>query len=126
MPHGKVFPDISAHIRLLENSGYGVRCVVMHRDFFAQAHSQVAAGHVTCIEQAHLHIRLAYERIYAALAETRCWYVPVTYEALVHYPQRMMNWLLPELGLPVITLPEVITDENEKWYAPLLGIHVPK
>lgn len=124
VPHGRVFPDIAAHIHLLDAAGYCVRCVVMHRDFHAQTHSQVAARHVQTLEQAQMHVRLAYQRIYAALSETKCWYVALNYEALVQNPDAVMAWLLPMLDLPIPLLSEPIRNENEKWYASLSGISV--
>jgi LPS sulfotransferase NodH len=111
VPHRREWPDIGLLVRLLREQGYEPQAVVMARDWYATARSQLDAGHVADIDMALANLQQAYQHIYQRVSHC---YVLVTYEGLVQRPIQTLAWLMPMLGLPV---PQMrIYDANAKWY----------
>jgi hypothetical protein len=117
VPHAGQWPDLVGWLEGLHGTGYAVQVVVTTRDWFAQACSQVRAGHVYTSSQAERHQQAAYLAIFAALARLEVPFLLLSYEALVQHPHAVMRRLCDRLGLTWPgTLPEPIVDGNLPYY----------
>jgi hypothetical protein len=105
VPHAGQFPPLCEMVERLRGMGYNVSALVMCRDWYATAKSQVKATHAKTDAQAIENLRKAYAHIYQQL--TGVPFKQVSYEGLVQRPE-LTVWRL--LDLPTIR------DENEKWY----------
>ena len=109
---------IDTAVERLTAYGYLSTVIVMHRDVFATASSQVYkyADSIPTFETAVDEIRLAYKHIYdRLLVGGICRVVPVTYESLVFQKRETLLGLTILLGRPVFSDVD-ITNENAKWY----------
>lgn len=86
--------------------------VVMTRDWWAAAPSQVRAGHVADLDVAFANLQEASVRI-AALVQHRQWR-SVAYESLVQRPQVVLDNLCQWLGVPTISVGEIF-DGNDRY-----------
>jgi hypothetical protein len=107
----------------LWEDGYDVTIVVMQRDWWATARSQVRHGHVQSVSEAMRNLQAAYARIFSQMdigpgpRDEDLDYVVVTYESLVRRPQLVAQWLWRHLALDVpVRLPVMIYDGNAPYY----------
>lgn len=114
IPHGGTIPDLEGIVRAMEAAGYTVTVLVMVRELYAMARSQVANGHVTDLVEALANIATAYRLIarLAATAAVPIFYVPL--EGLVAHPQAP-EYFLRLLGL-VPRRRTRLVDPNGKYY----------
>jgi hypothetical protein len=89
--------------------------VVMTRDWWAAAPSQVREGHVADLDTAFANLQEATSRI-AALVRGRAWRA-VAYESLVQRPQVVFDNVCGWLGVPSVPVGEIF-DANERYFGP--------
>jgi hypothetical protein len=115
-PHAREVPDVVAMADRLRLLGYSVQALVISRDWYAAARSQVKAGHVPDVVMAERNLSNAYPYIFRGLAAANCPWRGVSYESLASKSTRRA--LLAALGLRATK--EVIELEfqeaNEKHY----------
>ena len=114
-PHDQKWPDVGEMTRRLWAAGYEVQVVVIVREHYSVAGSQVAHDYAADRGAAWGRINEALCRIFAALAMTGIPFIVVTYEGLVQRPGKVQNWLIGLLGLwgkPLVP----VSDENAKYY----------
>ncbi|MDP1795220.1 MAG: hypothetical protein Q8K63_13875 [Acidimicrobiales bacterium] len=87
--------------------------VVMTRDWWAAAPSQVREGHVPDEETAFANLEEASCRI-AVMVQGRPWR-PVAYESLVQRPQLVFAHLCDWLGVPAVDVGEIF-DANQRYF----------
>ncbi len=117
IPHGGHIPNLVEILQRMQQAGYTVRMVVMVRDMFACAHSQVRAGHVQDVVAAMANIINAYRLIATTITRVSCPAHFVPYEALILHPEAIPE-MVGCLGL-TLDRPVSITDENAKYYRTL-------
>lgn len=105
IPHARQFPPLAQMATTLRDMGYTVSALVMTRDWYCAAKSQVIAGHVASEEEGLCNLRKAELHIAEQLRDVH--YIRVSYEGLVQRPE-MTVWRA--LNLPTVK------DENEKYY----------
>lgn len=115
VPYGPQMPNLAGMVNQLRGKGYGVRAVVMVRNPFAVAASQVAAGHSVDMGQAFQKQQAAFSFIGEQLGHVRCDFLPLTYETLVARPEELQAEIAAHFELPEVPNVEV-TDENGKYY----------
>lgn len=91
------------------------RAIVMTRDWWAAAGSQVAASHAAHHDQAVHRLRRAYVQIAHDLDRVDRPWVQVSYESLVQRPEPVVANLADWLGVEYRGLPEPVVDGNTKW-----------
>lgn len=113
------FPYEGAHLRHWPEESVvdynPVAIVVMTRDWWAAAPSQVREGHVPDEETAFANLEEATCRI-AALVYGTQWRA-VGYESFVQRPQRVFDNLCEWLGVTSVDVGEVF-DANERYFSP--------
>ncbi len=87
--------------------------VVMTRDWWAAAPSQVREGHVPDLETAFANLQEATSRI-GALVRGQQWR-SIAYESLVQRPQLVFDHLCEWLGIPSVDVGEIF-DANERYF----------
>lgn len=119
VPHAHQTPNLVRMVRGLHANAYEVSAVVMTRDWFSTAASQVRMGHVEDRNEADEHIRAAYIWIFSQLSRVGVPFYVISYEALCARPSEIMAHLCAALGLnwEDATITETITDGNSKYYA---------
>ena len=98
--------------------GYDVFGLVMVRDWYCMAQSQVdtefkPAQHVW---QANRWSAIAYTRIFDAFDRLAVPFYIITYEAIIQRPERFVSHLYQDLGLKLAGELEPIYDGNAKYY----------
>lgn len=115
-PHAREMPDIVAMADRLRLLGYSVLALVISRDWYATARSQVKAGHVPDVQMAEKNLSNAYPYIFRGLTAADCPWRGVSYESLASKSTRRMLLVSLSLG----TTKEVdgleFREENEKHY----------
>lgn len=106
-------PVLGLLAKRLTKFGYAVHAVVIVRDWYATAQSQVANGHVKDVATAEAQMRESLVHILMHLGE-QIPFTWVTYEGLVQRPEETLAWLMPRFGLSVPAVNAV--DGNAKYY----------
>lgn len=115
VPYWGEWPDIAHCLFRLTRIGYIPHAVVITRDWYATACSQVANKHALDVELAERQMQRAMRYIYSNLMEAGVDFTWVTYEGLVQRPKATLEWLMERFGLPV---PDIeVHDGNAKYYA---------
>ena len=116
VPHNREWPPIGSMVIELMAAGYQVHAVVMTRDWYCMARSQVRAGHVDWAGQAYANLRQAYPHIFGSLGRLGVGFTVISYESLVQRPEKVLAVLYQWLDLePPAELPTIV-DANAKWY----------
>lgn len=116
VPYARGWPDLIENIDQVIRYGYRPTVLVLNRDVYAMAASQVRTGHAQDIEAAYRCIAAAYKIIFAAISYHKADYLMISYECLFIRQTDYMTWLLKYLGLELLQPVERITDQNEKHY----------
>jgi hypothetical protein len=116
VPYAKLWPDLIDHIDIVLRVGFVPRVLVLNRDFFAMAQSQVKMKHANNMEAAYKQITAAYQIIFHAINHHKADYVMVSYESLFIRQKDYLGWLLAYLGLELQEPVERISDQNAKYY----------
>jgi hypothetical protein len=115
VPHGGIMPDFAGMVNRLRGGGYTVQAVVMIRDPFTTASSQVQTRHSADLEQAYSKQRTALVFILQQLDQCRCPFLHITYETLVQRPAEIQRRIAAFLKLDIV--PQIgVYDGNEKYY----------
>lgn len=120
VPHAKVWPNIGALVRRIEEIGYEPRILVSWRPEDVARASQVAQKHVKTASEAEDHILHAQRHIIRAVAELdTTWVRFVLYEQLGH--AHYLDWLFREqMGLTLPPNHPTFEDRDSKHF------HAPK
>lgn len=122
------WPPFDRHFQLCLAYGYQVSAIVMVRDWFAMAQSQVAHDHTHAenLPDAYETMARAYKQLFAALDKHNIDYLIMPYEALVLRPRAVVARLLDHLGLELQYQFEDIYDGDARYYpeedAELVGV----
>lgn len=117
-PHRGHWTDFIKWLQSLQGGGYEtIYGLIVARDWFATAQSQVKIKLVPSLQVAYLNQRKAYGAIFAGLAAAQIPFLLVSYEHLVQRPEQVVNRVLEAVRLPPLeALPTEIYDANGKWY----------
>lgn len=115
VPHAEKWPNLSAMVELLRQSGYAVTAVVTTRDWKCMIRSQIDRVHAVNKKEAIDHLRVAYPHIFQHLSAKNVPFFLLSFDMLVQRPRETVEWLLSNLELSV---PEdfEIYDANVKYY----------
>ena len=116
LPHGPVMPDLAGMVNVLRGRGYNVRALVMVRNPFVVAESQVQAGHAVDTGQAFAKQEAALAFVGQQFEHCRCPFLILPYEALVANSDEVQAQLAVYLELPDSPSVEVYNG-NEKYYS---------
>lgn len=116
---GRHWPDMTLLRKKVRDLGYVPQAVVMARDEFCMARSQLKAGHVSDMHEAMYNIMHAKERIYTELNKASIAHITITFEGLIYRARQTTTWLLNMLNLPDRGQSAYIYDANSKWYKEL-------
>lgn len=114
VPHARVWPDLPALVRRIEEVGYEPRILVSWRPEDVARSSQVMQKHVKTLEQAEDHILRAQRHIVRAVAGLDgTWVRFVLYEQLGH--DHYLDWLFREqMGLTLPPAHPAFEDRDAK------------
>ena len=116
VPYAHAWPNLTGHIDQVLRYEYQPTILVMNRDVYAIARSQVRTGHVRDIAAAYRSITTAYRIIFDAINQMNANYLMVSYESLFIRQPDYLGWLLAHIGLTLESPIEEITDQNAKHY----------
>jgi len=96
IPHGGIIPDIPTIVNKMEGRGYTVMMVVMVRDPYVMAKSQIRNRHVNDLVEAYANIANAYRLIanYVGTGRVPSFFVPLEALVLHHQAARYITSLL--------------------------------
>ena len=121
-PHGTDhhWPDLELDLlKPLHAHGYhSIEALVIMRDWYTVSKSQIyEQQHAPDLEHALENISYAYRRIFKQIHETEIPYLIVTYEALIHYGEKVARPLLKKLGLNhEAVLPTFDSNKDHKYF----------
>jgi hypothetical protein len=116
VPYARVWPNLVDQIDQVKRYGYEPIILILSRDVYATAQSQIRVGHAKSLEAAYRSIQAAYKIIFDAITHHNVDYVMVSYESLFVRQSEYLGWLLDYLELELQQPIEQVTDQNGKYY----------
>lgn len=120
-PSNFKWPDIPDMAGQLKERGYSVEAVIISRNMYCAASSQVHHGHIRGrasfdekLCRSYTNQQEAYRRIFAGVAIAGLPFTVVHYDELVRRPKDYLRWLYLHLGLGIPQRLPAIRDENAK------------
>lgn len=111
------WPPFDLHFKLCQTGGYDIVAIVMVRDWFAMAQSQIdhTHAHAESLLQAIETTGRAYKYLFSALDKHNVPYLMISYDNLVKRPKWVIGHLFGCLGLELQSEIEKIKDGNSKY-----------
>jgi len=114
VPHAKSWPSVYSWTTGILDQGYSPAFVVINRDWYPTACSQVSHKHVLDMDEAYANIKRAYNLIYSELYSLGYNYTAISYESIVRDPKGSLSKLSNRIRYELNSID--IQDQNSKWY----------